>query len=110
MFLLCDCGTVFEFYEMTYAEIIECIECSQERQKQQLQLQAGLIYRHAYLSGYSFNAPSDMPSIDEAFPNVFPPKEEREVQTYEQMKANLMLYAMEHNTRWEVQQGNGDSK
>jgi hypothetical protein len=94
---------------MTYAEIIECIECSQERQKQQMQLQAGLIHRHAYLCGYSFNAPSDMPTIYEAFPNVFPPEEEREEQTYEQMKAVLMQYTEEHNTRWQ-QQGNGDSK
>lgn len=95
---------------MTYAEIIEYIECSQERQKQQIQLQAGLIYRHAWLSSYSFNAPADIPSISEAFPTIFPSQEGVEVQSCEEMKAVLLDYARIHNKVWEKQQGNGDSK
>lgn len=56
---------------MTYGEIIAAIKGNQCKIKQEIQIQASLMYKLSDLLRFSFNEPNKFPSLQEAFPNLF---------------------------------------
>jgi len=88
---------------MSYGEIMLVIDSNRSRVKQNMQIQASMLYAHARLCSYSFNDPSKMPSLAETFPSLFDDVKAIEAQPVQQdwrlMKDILLGYAEKHNEK-----------
>ena len=105
-----DAGiTEWEFWNMTYGEIVNVIKTYNKRYVREQKEKALLTYRLADLIaagvGMLFDKDAKMPQIYEAFPGLFEEEKvklqqaenERENQLY---KARFIAFAESHNVRW----------
>lgn len=95
-------GGVFDFYDLSYGEIMIVIDANKSRVKHEAQISASMFYTLARLTSYSFADPSKMPSIQESFPSLFEATESVEaqpVQDWRLMKDILMGYSEQHNEK-----------
>lgn len=93
-----------EFWRMTFAEIERAAECWQRTQRRELQEKARLTHILADLIGHSvgriYSNNAKMPTLAEAFPNLFDAKAEEERQAEaaaEISAARFMQFARAHN-------------
>ncbi|RKD22456.1 hypothetical protein SAMN02745883_00690 [Caminicella sporogenes DSM 14501] len=82
------------YWDMTYGEIITAIEGNQRKVKQDIQVQASLVYKLGDLLRFAFNEPNKYPTLQEAFPKLFDdeaikPKQ----QDWRIMKERISAYA-----------------
>ncbi len=98
-----DAGmTPTEFWTATIAEIRQVLESRERCLKRELQQQAALDYRHAYLVAALFGGKS--PSIHEVYPALF---EEEKKQDWRIAKERLLRYAEAHNRKRAVNRHDG---
>lgn len=93
------------YWEMTYGEIIAAIEGNQRRVKQEIQIQASLLYKLGDLLRFSFNEPNKYPTLQEAFPKLFDDTEainqKPKQQDWRIMKERISAYARYKRKRGE---------
>ena len=90
-----DAGmTPTAFWTATITEIRQVLESRERCLKREMQQQAALDYRHAYLVAALFGGKS--PSIHEVYPALF---EEEKKQDWRIAKERLLRYAEAHNKK-----------
>lgn len=100
-----QCGVkIFEFWDLTYGEIILIINAHNANLKAKMQQEAALNHQHANLIGLSvarlMDKNAEYPSLYEAYPNLFEElKPQPVVEDWQIIKDRLMRYADAHNQK-----------
>lgn len=89
------------YWEMTYGEIIAAIEGNQRKVKQEMQIQASLMYKLGDLLRFAFNEPNKYPTLQEAFPKLFDDIEKPKQQDWRIIKERITAYAEQKRKRGE---------
>lgn len=89
---------------MTIAEIMEEVKAYQEEKEDNIKTTAALNYKLADLIGASvatlLDSKNRYPSLNEAYPELFPTDEElEEKRKVEKIRAQMMAYATAHNKK-----------
>jgi hypothetical protein len=98
------------FWDMTYGEIVASIEGFYKRQKTEFQMNSIVAYRQAdliaSLVSNVLGSKHQPPSIQEAFPGIFPEIEQQpQQQKWQIMKARIEAYAAEKRAAEERKRG-----
>lgn len=99
---------------MTYREIMAAIEGAQQRLRARMQESALISYRQANLIaslvGITLGSKQKAPSLQEAFPGIFPELEQQpRQQNWQLMKARIDAYAAERRKRGGEADGGNNS-
>lgn len=96
---------MFEFWEMTYGEIVMTIEAYRENERLRIREVASFNWNLGNLIGLSVNRLMDKnaeyPSLKESFPSVFSDLEDEEPvqQDWQVAKARILQYAEANNKK-----------
>ncbi|MFF2449370.1 hypothetical protein ACFVSW_20210 [Neobacillus sp. NPDC058068] len=98
------------FWNMTYGEIVASITGFNKRQKTEFQMKSIVAYRQAdliaSLVSNVLGSKHQPPSIQEAFPGIFPEIEQQpKQQNWQLMKARIEAYAAEKRAAEERKRG-----
>jgi len=95
----------YEYWRMTYSEIIMTIDAYKENERLRVREVAGFNYQLANLIGMSvariMSEKAEYPSLKAAFPNIFEDLEDAQpvVQDWQVAKARLLQYAEANNKK-----------
>lgn len=95
----------FQFWQLTYGEVVEIIQAKQAKEKERMQMDALIAYQLGQLMScaiaINFSKQAKFPAIHELFPALFEPPEPK-VQDWRIMKERLNQYQSERKKRGEL--------
>lgn len=95
----------FDFWELTYGEIVELLQANNKKEKKRLQEKAVFDYNLSQLIGQNVQAmlskDAKLPKLHEIYPSLFDEPEEKEnpQPDWQQAKQWLLKYSKAHNQK-----------